>query len=282
MKLEYHNHKLKSIFGWTDDIKQDKDRFAIRDQVIFILWNRNTTPVQLSVDDLTLTLAPNQLVTTTYLQHVSYKHTDLPLTAFTFNREFYCIADHDSEVSCNGILFFGTQDIPVITIPEDQQRKFDLLLEVLCDEFRTPDTIQGDMLQMLLKRLIIMCTRLAKEQHIVHTLDNDQIDTIRKFNYLVDVHYKTKRRVSDYADLLFKSPKTLSNLFAIYDQKTPQQVIHERIALEAKRMMMFTDKQTQEIAFDLGFSDPAHFSKFFKKTTQLTPSQYKEAMPISG
>ena len=67
---------------------------------------------------------------------------------------------------------------------------------------------------MLLKRLIIICTTLAKEQYILKKLQYDQVKIIRKFNVLVDSHYKTKRKVSDYAELLFKSPKTLSNLFA--------------------------------------------------------------------
>jgi AraC-like DNA-binding protein len=99
---------------------------------------------------------------------------------------------------------------------------------------------------------------------------------------LVDIHYKTKRKVSDYADLLFKSPKTLSNLFLIYNHKSPQQIILDRLVLEAKRLIHFTDKQNQEIAYDLGFNDPAHFSRFFKKMTQLTPSQYREEAEISA
>ena len=126
-----------------------------------------------------ISLAPNQMITVTYLQKVSYDVTELPLTSFLFNREFYCIADHDSEVSCNGILFFGTQDIPIINIPREQQKRFDVLYDVFIEEFSTPDKIQGDMLQMLLKRLIIMCTRLAKEQLKVKALYNEQIEIIR-------------------------------------------------------------------------------------------------------
>ena len=275
MRFEYHNAQLGSVFGLSEDIKKDQDYFSIREKTIKILWNRNQEPVIFEIDGLEIELLPNQLVTTTYLQHVSYTKTSLPLTAFTFNREFYCIVDHDSEVSCNGILFFGTQDLPIISIPEDQQRKFNILFEVFQEEFSNPDKIQGEMLQMLLKRLIIICTRLAKEQHIVKKLDNDQVDVIRKFNYLVDLHFKEKRKVSDYADLLFKSPKTLSNLFAIYNQKSPQQIIQERLALEAKRLMNFTDKQNQEIAYDLGFNDPAHFSRFFRKMTGQSPSNFR-------
>ncbi|MBO0321122.1 helix-turn-helix domain-containing protein [Muricauda sp. CAU 1633] len=280
MKYEYKDSRLGAILGFTEDIKKDQERFSITAKTIKFLWNRNDCPLTIQIDGMELELAPNQMVTVTFLQHVSYSETHLPLSAILFNREFYCVFDHDSEVSCNGILFFGTQDIPIISIPEDQLNKFNLLHDMFIEEFSTPDNIQGDMLQMLLKRMIIMSTRLAKEQLIVKTLGNDQIDTIRRFNFLVDLHYKTKRRVSDYAEMLYKSPKTLSNLFSIYNQKSPQQIILERIALEAKRLINYTDKQNQEIAYDLGFNDPAHFSRFFKKMTQMTPSEYRENLLV--
>ncbi|WP_244901802.1 helix-turn-helix domain-containing protein [Croceivirga radicis] len=242
-----------------------------------LLWNQNQETLDIQVDDYDVLLRPGQIASVTYLQKVSFNRTQAPLTAFSFNREFYCIIDHDEEVSCNGILFFGTQDLPIVTIPEPLCNRFTTLLNVFAEEFSMPDKIQGQMLQMLLKRLIIMCTRLAKEQLIVKVLDNEQIDVIRKFNVLVDTHYKTKRKVSDYAALLHKSPKTLSNLFAIYNQKSPQHIILERLALEAKRLIRFTDKQNQEIAYELGFNDPAHFSRFFRKMTHLSPSEYRNS-----
>ncbi|MFC4095639.1 AraC family transcriptional regulator [Euzebyella saccharophila] len=282
MHLEFKDPQLKAILGITDDIKNDERRFSNTENTIKFFWNRNQEPTTVEIDGLQLNLEPNQIVSVTYLQHISFKNTHLPLTAFLFNREFYCIIDHDSEVSCNGILFFGTQDIPIVSIPSELQRRFDMLYETFLEEFSTPDKIQGAMLQMLLKRLIIMCTRLAKEQLIVKSLNNDQIEVVRKFNFLVDIHYKDKRKVSDYAEMLHKSPKTLSNLFSIYGQKSPQQIILNRLALEAKRLIHFTDKQNQEIAYELGFNDPAHFSKFFKKLTQLTPSQYRESLTLKA
>lgn len=282
MYYEYYNRKLGSLLGVTTNVHTDENLFSFSSGNIAILWNRNETTVCFSLDGEVISLLPNQVVTTTYLQHVTYAREEPPLTAFLFNREFYCINDHDSEVSCNGILFFGTQDIPIITIPQNQLKKFNLLHDIFIEEFSTTDKIQGDMLQMLLKRLIIICTRLAKEQHIVKTMDNEQIDVVRKFNVLVDTHFKTKRKVGDYAELLFKSPKTLSNLFALYNQKSPQQIILERLALEAKRLITFTDKQNQEIAYDLGFNDPAHFSRFFKKMTGFSPSRFKEKSKLSA
>ncbi|MEL6637607.1 MAG: helix-turn-helix domain-containing protein [Bacteroidota bacterium] len=276
MRFEYTDQKLGSIFGLTDHLQVDEKAFSLQKGIIKLLWNRNPHPVRVYVDDLEIVLHPQQVLSTTFFQYVRYERDSPPLTAFLFNREFYCIVDHDEEVSCNGILFFGTQDLPIISIPSGQVRKFSILLEVMVEEFQTRDNIQGDMLQMLLKRLIIICTRLAKEQLTFRELDPGQVDTVRQFNVLVDVHFKTKRKVKDYSDLMHKSPKTLSNLFALYNQKSPQQIIQERVVLEAKRLLLFTDKQTQEIAYELGFDDPGYFSRYFKRIAGSSPSDFKE------
>lgn len=219
-------------------------------------------------------LDPNQLTTTTYLQRVSLP-AGSTITTFSFNREFYCINDHDHETSCNGIIFFGNHTLPVISIPEGELRTYELLMEVFLEECRTRDNIQGEMLRILLKRLIIKTTRLAKKQLLPQDLNDTQVDLVRKYKVLVDLHYRQKRKVSDYAAMLYKSPKTLSNLFASMKLQSPLLIIHERLILEAKRLLMYSDKTAKEIAFDLGFEDAAAFHKLFKKMTGATPQQFK-------
>jgi AraC-like DNA-binding protein len=276
MLYKFSNTKLNSLFILTDNVQRDTDAYNNRNDIIKFLWNKGTQSVRLSIDGITIELEPDQLTTVTYFHKVTYLEKNKPLTGLMFNREFYCIADHDKEIGCNGILFFGTQDLPLITLNPEKKEQLKLLWAVIINEFKETDNIQGEMLQMLLKRFIILCTRLAKEQLITTDLKDTQIDTIRQYNVLVDIHFREKRKVKDYAELLHKSPKTLSNLFAIYNQKSPQLIIQERVVLEAKRLLEFTDKQNQEIASDLGFDDPAHFSKYFKKIAQMTPTKYKE------
>lgn len=275
MKLEYRNTTTNAFFGITDDLKSDQNYFCKIGGLAQILWNRGAKETHLYIDNQFTRLKPGQVLTVTFFHHVTFEKSTRPITSFLFNREFYCLNDHDQEVSCNGILFYGTQDVPVIKIPKEQNSKFKLLYKVFIDEFSTQDKIQGDMLQMLLKRLIIICTRLAKEQLALKRIDHTQVEIVRRFNFLVDMHFRTKRQVSDYADMLNKSPKTLANIFLIYNQKTPHQIIHERIVLEAKRLLQFSDKQTKEIAYELGFEEPANFTNFFKKLVGQSPSEYR-------
>ena len=277
MIYKYVDRPLNAIFAITNNY--EKDEYLIKNwtDTIKILWNRSDTPIEIKLDDISITLAPHQITTKTYLQHFSIEKASTPLTALLFNRPFYCIQTHDEEVSCNGIIFFGTQEIPVISLDAVEQHKFYLLYEVLIDEFQTKDKVQGEMLQALLKRLIIKTTRIAKEQLITKQLNNHQIDIIRQYNVLVDLHFKEKRQVQEYADMLHKSPKTLSNLFKTYNNKSPLRIIHERIVLEAKRLLFYTDKSISDIAFELGYEELPPFSKLFKKIEGMTPRQFQKS-----
>ncbi|MNL26572.1 Exoenzyme S synthesis regulatory protein ExsA [compost metagenome] len=165
-----------------------------------------------------------------------------------------------------------------IGLNDQARKKLVLLSEIFAEEFKTSDHIQNEMLLVLLKRLIIYVTQLAKLGYVpVKKLDDSRFHTIRKFNLLVEGHFKTEHSVSFYADQLFKSPKTLSNIFAIFNQKTPSQIIQERITIEAKRLLCYTDKSIKHITFELGFEDVSYFSNFFKKNSGLAPSDFRNS-----
>lgn len=249
-----------------------KDR---KDKLLTIAWNRGQA--QKVVIDGIEYVFPSNAMLCLMVNESFYFSQPQDILAWQFNREFYCIVDHDKEVSCVGFLFYGSSERMFITLNDDDQRKIALLLQVFYDEFTTTDVVQGEMLMVLLKRLIIIVTRLAKQQYISKDdLPDDKLDVIRKFNLLVESHYRAQHQVKYYADQLFKSPKTISNLFALYNHKSPLTVIQERIIIEAKRLLTYTDKSAKEIAGELGFEDAAHFSRFFKKHTTLSPIAFRE------
>lgn len=78
---------------------------------------------------------------------------------------------------------------------------------------------------------------------------------------------------------MFKSPKTLSNNFAKFE-KSPLQIIHDRIILEAKRLLIYTEKTAKEIAYEIGFEDASHLSRMFKKHTSFSPSEFKKRLKL--
>ncbi len=276
MIYPFRDPSLGAFFGLSFDYAKDREQLYEYPNLITVLWNRGADSAPLEIDGISYELKSQQMLTLTYLHQVSFPRNALPLTAFTFNREFYCIVDHDQEVSCNGIIFFGSSDVPIISLPEREQGKFELLLEVFLDEFLEKDRVQGEMMRLLLKRLIIKTTRLAKTQQGYHQLNDQQTDMVRKFKVLVDMHFRKKKQVSEYADLLFKSPKTLANAFAQLGHPSPSQLIHNRVILEAKRLLRFSELSAKEIAFELGYAQATSFNKLFKRETGDTPIQFRD------
>lgn len=244
---------------------------------LYIFVRTTSSKAEITVDGIPYIISEHSLLALTPIQFIHFVDGK-DLVVYQFNREFYCIKDHDQEVSCAGLLFFGNAHFPLIDLGENEQQKFNTLHDVFVDELSTEDTIQAEMLRLLMARFMIMSTRLLKAKEGFGNPNSDvKIDLLRAFNVLVEVHFKEEHSVSFYASKLFKSPKTLSNTFAKF-KTTPLQIIHERIVLEAKRLLIYTDKTAKEIAYEIGFEDASHLSRLFKKITNLSPSQFKKRL----
>lgn len=202
------------------------------------------------------------------------------LVAWQFNRAFYCILNHDKEVGCVGFLFYGIHHPMFIELAPSAAAEIEQLSHIFSREMEVKDNFQGEMLRTLLKRVIIQTTRIAKQQcKSYQVFPDEKMDLIRKFALILEGNFKKEHAVKFYAAALNKSPKTLSNTFAILMQPAPSVLIRNRIILEAKRYLYYTDKSAKEIAYDLGFESPAHFSRFFKQHTGSNISEFNTADP---
>lgn len=246
-----------------------------RDDLYKIVWAKDED-LNVGVDGYRVHLQKNNLLFCTPLNKLDLAIENKSVIIYSFNREFYCVKDHDEEVSCNGFLFLGTSVPIVVALTPKEQRSFNLLYEFFVEEFDTIDHIQGEMLLVLLKRLLIKSVRIARKLLPVEDMPQPKLDTIRKFNLLVEMHFREKHKVSEYADLLNMTPKSLSNLFSRYFNKSPLKVITERIIIESKRLLDFSTKNINEISFSLGFDEVSHFSKFFKTQVGQSPKEYKD------
>ena len=87
-----------------------------------------------------------------------------------------------------------------------------------------------------------------------------------------------KRQVQHYAAQLSVSPNYLNILTRKHLGKTALDLINERVLLEVKRLLLRTDLAISEIAWQSGFNELSYFSRFFKRHTEMTPIQFREAM----
>ena len=163
----------------------------------------------------------------------------------------------------------------VISLTHLQRKELDTITEALENEFTVTDSLQEEMLRILLKRFIIQCTRIARNRMNITREKESGFEIVRQYYNLVDEHFRTKKQVQDYADMLHKSPKTLSNIFSTCKLPSPLRVIHERVEAEAKRLLLYSNKSAKEIADILGFEDQASFSRFFKNITGQSAVQFR-------
>ena len=98
---------------------------------------------------------------------------------------------------------------------------------------------------------------------------------LQRYLSLVEQYFRQERSVAFYAQLLHITPNYLNILCKRQFQLSAMFFIQKRVTLEAKRMILSTDMSLKEIAFELGFKDPAYFSNFFRAQTGSSPREFK-------
>ena len=163
-------------------------------------------------------------------------------------------------------------------IPQQDASFINYLFSSIEEEFELKDPSLEEMIRTYLKQLLIKSTRLWKVQHmdgVMASRPNNDLEFFRKFTQLVEANYKEKHNVADYADLLMIAPKTLTHRFKRLNLPQPNDIIKNRIILEAKRLLVHTDRTAKEIAYTLGYDDPAYFSRLFFIKTGEPPSGFR-------
>lgn len=94
-----------------------------------------------------------------------------------------------------------------------------------------------------------------------------------RFRQLVELHFRQHQGLDFYADALGMTRRTLSRLITAQLGSTPMAVIHSRVALEAHRLLRYTNATAAQVAGELGFDDPSYFSRFYQRVTGRRPGE---------
>lgn len=105
---------------------------------------------------------------------------------------------------------------------------------------------------------------------------------LERFRQLVELHYRQHRDLDFYAHAMGMTRRTLSRMTAGGLGCSPLEVIHRRRALEAQRLLRYTNATAAQVAAELGFEDPSYFSRFYQRMTGRRPSQDKAGPEGAG
>ncbi|HET7849966.1 MAG TPA: helix-turn-helix domain-containing protein [Pseudolabrys sp.] len=154
-------------------------------------------------------------------------------------------------------------------------------LSALCAELHEESSLgrEGYRLAMrgLLALIAIEVVRLAASRARSGTVTlaaaDPRVDALRR---LLEENFRKERQIAFYADKLAMTPDRLNDHVKRATGVTAGHLIRQRVLTEAKRQLVFTSLAIHEIAYDLSFSDPSHFTRFFRKQTGMTPQAFRE------
>ncbi|MFY0598170.1 MAG: helix-turn-helix domain-containing protein [Cyclobacteriaceae bacterium] len=192
-----------------------------------------------------------------------------------FNESFFMHSDVDIFLKYN---IFDRQQNPCYEIGEDTIETSECYMSLIQKEFENQHRFgYQDAIRFLLKSFLISLER-SHHDDSDKTLKLNSAHELQFFRFkeLIEENYSKGLPISEYADQLNVSTKTLTTITKNIADKSPSQLIAERVILEAKRLLKFTTLQVSEITYQLGFEDSSYFIKYFKRYVHSSPRVYRE------
>lgn len=197
--------------------------------------------------------------------------------SITFNETFFTIKENGEGSVSDSTLFSNPDFRSIIHLDRKQIGLFQAIADLMEREFLNDDRYRHDLLYYQLKLFLLESRRIYENQHDLKPILDEEHpgSVIIKFKQLIDGNFKEQKNVSSYADMLNLRATCLNEITKKTTGITAGELIRNRVIKEAKKLLYGSDLSTKEIAYDLGFQDPAYFSRFFKKYTNQTLSDFR-------
>lgn len=214
-----------------------------------------------------------------HFQWLGQGETDI--ACLDFHGDFYCIAYHQKEVACNGLLFNNVYLFPHINVNVTVYEEITLLFKKIEREKTAGHEFSTAVLTAYLQLILALC---SKEKNILLTstqLEDVKSDDLSRFQELLESSFLKEKTPAFYAAELHLSVSTFSKRIKKQFGKTPSRLIQDRIVLESKKKLHLSRKSVKEIAYELNFKDEFYFSRYFKNSVGVSPLHYREKVGIS-
>lgn len=153
------------------------------------------------------------------------------------------------------------------------------LLNEMTEEFEHYWEGRHHMIEWMSKMILMTLYREIDQQQLLDDKSSEH-SKFNEFCQVIEIHFREHWSVDQYADFLGISVSTINRLCKQHRDTSAKQFIHERMFTEAKRRLIYTQANVDQIAFQLGFDDPAYFSRFFKRKAGISPKQYRKTNPF--
>ena len=180
-------------------------------------------------------------------------------------------------VGIKDIPFFNHSFVTPALYLRSEHEFIDWIFHSLSFEYKHNNFAKNELIEAQLQLLLIFMTRLFLEQKENHNVSLPKhVVIIKKLDNLIDKHFIKQQNTAFYSDSLNISSRQLNNILKENVGKSISELIHQRILIEAKRLLSYTEKTISEIAYELNFTDKTYFHKFFKANEHLTPETFRK------
>jgi AraC-like DNA-binding protein len=178
-------------------------------------------------------------------------------------------------------IFKKSDETPPLPVTEKMAATLKLFAEQMLHAFHSKNDMFLESIGAYLKLFLIECNGHCSLFPGSNLQSIEVSKTlVRNFKELVEKRFTKVHQVKYYAETLNISPNYLNEVIKSALDIPAKDFIQNRLVLEAKRMVVFTQKSGKEIGFELGFDDPSHFSKFFKSNTGQSLQEFKESLKM--
>jgi AraC family transcriptional activator of pobA len=189
-----------------------------------------------------------------------------------FNMEFYHVSDRGT----NQILRKAT-NTNWCEVNKSSFEKLHSILAYVFQEYNDEKDGYKEVIRAHLDIFFIEFVRNRRRPNVsINPASAYEQERLEEFIQLVETHVSSKKQISEYADMLHVSPYQLSAITKGILGKTPSDLINDHIILEAKRYLLATSDQVNQIAWHLGYEDHSYFIRFFKKHTGHSPDAFRQ------
>jgi AraC-like DNA-binding protein len=195
---------------------------------------------------------------------------------FSFTDGFFNIGEYDFDLACQVSLNQLFAERRVIKFSDEMEEDMKEIVFKMIQESENKYSSKMELLKRYFKIFLIYITR-GLDENIGHAEQSRETELVKRFMDSLEKNFKEKKQVSDYANQLLVTPNYLNRIVKRMTGMSAGHQIRQRVVLEAKRMGRYSEAGMKEIAYNLGFLDIAHFSRFFKTFGGLNFSDFKRA-----
>lgn len=154
-------------------------------------------------------------------------------------------------------------------------KRLEWLFDELCNEINSAGAGRAVALESLTRLIMISLLRLSANSLEARPARHEDLRIFHRFNELIEDHYLLHWPLSAYAEAIGVTEARLNDVCRRIADLPSKRLVLERLMQEAKRLLLFTGSSANEICYQLGFKDPAYFSRFFQRYAQMTPGEYR-------